>query len=159
MIPGKILAFLEDRGMVAVSGTRDANLVPHFHSVSGWVVEADEKTICCSIPDAYTRDLLSSLEDNGQFALTVEEIGSHETYQFKGNYVDSRPTNDVDIDAFERIKERFVSTVTPLFKIPEDVCRRYIALPTIVIRFAVCEIFLQTPGPGAGDRLVPPEES
>ena len=89
MIPGKILAFLEDKGTVAVSGTRDRNLVPHIHYVSGWSVEPDRRTIRCSIAEAYKDHLISSLEDNGQFALTVEQIGSHETYQFKGDYISS----------------------------------------------------------------------
>ncbi len=36
MIPGMILKFLQDRGAIAVSGTREANRVPHVHHVSGW---------------------------------------------------------------------------------------------------------------------------
>ena len=157
MIPGNILTFLEDRGTVAVSGTRNAEHIPQFHYVSGWVVEPDEQTMRCSIPEAYTDDLISSLENNGQYALTIEQIGPHETYQFKGKYVDALPPNDADIDAFERIRERFVKNVSPLFGFPEEVCRAYIAPPGIIVRFVVHEIFLQTPGPGAGHRLVPPE--
>ncbi len=158
MIPDTIMQFLADGATVAVSGTRNANFIPHIHSVSGWCVEPDRQTICCSIPEAYTRDLISSLEDNGQFALTIEQIGSHETYQFKGDYVDSRPPHEADIAVFERIRERFVNVVKPLFGFPEDMCRRYISPPSIVIRFTVREIYLQTPGPAAGQRLVPPEE-
>ena len=93
MIPGKILNFLENLGTIAVSGTRDANLRPHVHYVSGWDVEPDKQTIRCSIHQAYSDQLISSLEDNGQFALTVEQIGSHETYQFKGSYVGSDQPN------------------------------------------------------------------
>ena len=89
MIPGKTLAFLENEGTVAVSGTRDANLMPHIHYVSGWEVESDKRTIRCSINQAYADNLIPSLEDNGQFSLTVSQVGSHETYQFKGNYVGS----------------------------------------------------------------------
>src|SRR2546426_326341 len=103
MIPGKILAFLADGGTVAVSGTRDANLIPAIHYVSGWDVEPDNRTIRCSIPQAFT-NLISSLEDNGQFSLTIEQIGSHETYQLKGDYVGSTLPNEADIIAFELIR-------------------------------------------------------
>ena len=48
MMPGKILRFLEDQGTIAISGTRDANLIPHVHPVSGWEVELDKGTIRCS---------------------------------------------------------------------------------------------------------------
>jgi hypothetical protein len=158
MIPGKILAFLEDKGTVAVGGTRDQHLIPHIHQVSGWSVEPDKRTIRCSIAEAYKDQLISSLEDNGQFALTIEQIGSHETYQFKGDYVDSGLPTDTDIANHERITTRFAKVVSQIFGFPENICRAYILRPSIVVRFTVREIFLQTPGPGAGERLFPPEE-
>jgi hypothetical protein len=158
MIPGKILRFLEDRGTVAVSGTRDADLIPHIHYVSGWEVEADQQTIRCSIDEAFTDNLISSLEDNGQFSFTVEQIGSHETYQFKGDYVGSTSPNSQDFAAHEQIKNRFAKAVSQTFGLPEDLCLAYIPRPSLVVRFRVRKIFLQTPGPGAGHRLFPSEE-
>jgi hypothetical protein len=158
MIPGKILTFLQDRGNVAVSGTRDANRIPQIQYVSGWQVGSDKRTIRCSIHEVYADSLLSSLEDNGQFAMTVEQIGTHETYQFKGDYVGSTQPDDADLAAHERIKKRFAKAFNQVLGIPEDVCQAYIPRPSLVIRFTVREIFLQTPGPGAGRRLFPPEE-
>ena len=158
MIPGKILEFLEDEGTVAISGTRDADFIPHIHYVSGWSVELDKRTIRCSVSEAYIAPLIPSLEDNGQFSLTVEKIGSHETYQFKGDYVGSTQPDDADIAAHYRIRDRFAKVVSRIFGYPEDMCRAYIPRPSIVIRFTVREIFLQTPGPRAGQRLVPVEE-
>jgi hypothetical protein len=38
-----------------------------------------------------------------------------------------------------------------------ELLRRYIPPPELVVRLRIREIFLQTPGPGAGRRLVPPE--
>ncbi|MCI0621213.1 MAG: hypothetical protein L0387_06020 [Acidobacteria bacterium] len=158
MIPGKILTFLENDGTIAVSGTRDANLIPHIHYVSGWEVEPDKRTIRCSINRAYEDHLISSLEDNGRFSLTVEQIGSHETYQFKGNYVGSSQPTSADLAAHQRMRNRFAKAVNQLFGVPEDKCRAYIARPSLVVRFTVHEIFLQTPGPGAGHRVFPAEE-
>jgi uncharacterized protein len=158
MMPGKILRFLEDQGTIAISGTRDANLIPHVHPVSGWEVEPDKGTIRCSINQAYLDNLISSLQDNGQFSLTVEQIGSHETYQFKGNYVGSTQPANADLAAHQRMTDRFAKAVNQLFGVPEDTCRAYIPRPNLVVRFTVREIFLQTPGPGAGHRVFPPEE-
>src|SRR5262245_38951294 len=159
MIPGMILKFLQDRGTIAVSGTRDANLAPHIHYVSGWDVEPDQETIRCSINRAYLDHLFASLEDNGQFSLTVEQIGSHETYQFKGNYAGSAELNDADRAAHRRVADRFAKAVSSLFGYSEDDCRAYISLPSVVVRFKVREIFLQTPGPGAGHQVFPPPEA
>jgi|RhiMetdeSRZDD1v2_1073273.scaffolds.fasta_scaffold122184_3 hypothetical protein len=158
MIPGKILAFLEDEGTIGVSGTRDANLIPDIHYVSGWSVEPDQRTIRCSIAEGHTTHLLSSLEDNRRFSLTVEKIGSHETYQFKGEFVHDAQPSDADLAAHKRVRDRFAKVVSRLFGFPEDLCRAYIPRPGLVICFTVREIFLQTPGPGAGRRLYPPEE-
>jgi hypothetical protein len=157
MIPGIILKFLQDRGTFAVSGTRDANRVPHVHYVSGWDVEPDQQTIRCSINRVYLDHLFSSLENNGQFSLTVEQIGTHETYQFKGNYAGSAEPNDSDFAAHWRITERFAKAVSRLFGHPEEACRACISPPSVIVRFAIREIFLQTPGPGAGHRVFPPE--
>jgi len=157
MIPGMILKFLQDRGAIAVSGTRDANRVPHVHYVSGWDVEPDQQTVRCSINRANLDHLFSSLEDNGQFSLTVEQIGTHETYQFKGKYAGSAEPNDADLAAHQRMTERFAQSVSLLFGYSEEDCRAFISPPTVVVRFTVREIFLQTPGPGAGHRVFPPE--
>jgi hypothetical protein len=157
MIPGMILNFLQDRGAIAVSGTRDAHRVPHAHYVSGWEVEPDQQTIRCSINRVYLDDLFSSLEDNRQFSLTVEQIGTHETYQFKGNYAGQADPNDADFAAHQRITERFAKAVSALFGLSERDCRAFISSPSVIVRFTVREIFLQTPGPGAGRRVSPPE--
>jgi hypothetical protein len=157
MIPGMILKFLQDRGAIAVGGTRDGSRVPHVHYVSGWNVETDQQTIRCSINRAYLDHLFSSLEDNSQFCLTVEQIGTHETYQFKGNYAGSAEPNDADWVAHRRITERFAGAVSGLFGHSEEDCRAYISPPSVVVRFTVREIFVQTPGPGAGHRVFPPE--
>jgi hypothetical protein len=145
MIPGKIMKFLEEDATVAAGGTRSKHLIPHIHRVSGWSVGPDRQTISCSIPEEFTHDLLSSLADNGQFALTVEQIGTHETYQFKGEYVGSRPPDEADV-------------VSSFYPYSEEQSRAYVMNPGIVISFKVREIFIQTPGPRAGHRLVPPEE-
>ncbi len=157
MIPGIILEFL-NRASVAMASTRDSSRVPHLHHVSAWEVSQDAMEITCFIPSKFNGNLLSSLEDNGQFTLTVEQIGPHETYQFKGDYIDSRPFDETDQSIYEDCRERFVSACLPRFGISEDVLRRYISKPGIAVRFKVRELFVQTPGPSAGKRLVPPEE-
>ena len=156
-IPGIILEFL-NRATVAAVGTRDRDRVPHVHKVSGWRVEPDQEMIACSIPAAFTRHLMESLEDNGQCALTVEEIGPHETYQFKGVFVDAQPCTAADRKAADRVRERFARVVPPLLGVSEAASRAFGMDPDVTVRFRVQEIYVQTPGPGAGRRMVPREE-
>jgi hypothetical protein len=158
-IPGVLLDFLE-RASLAFAGTRTADLVPHLHRVNGWRVGPDRRTITFLVREGYSPHLLESLEDNGEIALTVEEIGPHETYQFKGRFLDAgSPDDDEDRHAFERARDRYVGAVSRLFGFPEEKVRRHFRRPEIAVRFEVREIFVQTPGPGAGKRLVPPESA
>ena len=156
VIPGMITEFL-DRATVGIAGTRDKNKVPHVHRTSGWRLSQDRRTMAFLVSGVFTDHLVSSLEDNGHIALTVLEAGTHETYQFKGRYLASRPCSDDDMHLFRQIRDRFTRVVSTRFGVPEAVCRRFVAQPELTISFEVHEIYLQTPGPGAGRRLTPPE--
>src|SRR3989304_8503573 len=140
MIPEVIVLFL-DRAIVAIGGTRDKSLVPHVHRVSGWRCSPDRKTISCLIPEEFSRHLVSSSEDNGQFALTVCEVPSHETYQFKGDYVSSRPSNEADVTDFERCRRRFAERMASLFGFPEEACRAFVPDPSLPGTFQARGVF------------------
>jgi hypothetical protein len=157
-IPGVILDFL-DRATVAVAGTRDAKLFPRVHRASGWRVDSDRRTMSCFFSDYFAKRVLSCVEDNGHFTLTIEEIGPHETYQFKGRYLDSSPCGQEELFTSERIRDRFTRVVSGMYGLSEEACRAYVLKPTLSVRFEVQEIYLQTPGPGAGRRLVPPPDT
>ena len=159
MIPGKIVRFLEESANVAFAGTRDWNLVPHGHRVSGWDVSPDGRTLTAILSAPITGGLLESLQDNGQFAFTVEEFPSHETYQFKGRYLRHRPTQPEDFVCVDRIRDRFVKGLRRAYAdAPEDMLMAFFNRPGLAVEFEVREIYLQTPGPGAGTQLVPPVE-
>jgi hypothetical protein len=160
MIPGKIVRFLEQYANLGFAGTRDRNLVPHGHRVSGWHVSADGRTLTALVAEQFTGHLIESLEDNGELALTIEEFPSHETYQFKGRYRSHRPLRDEDYAMVGRVRERFLKSVRHLdTDAPEHLLRAFILKPALAVDFDVREIFVQTPGPGAGTRLVPPADS
>src|SRR5689334_23138405 len=114
IIPGRILRFLE-RANVAFAGTRNGELVPYGHRVSGWLVDAGGRMLTALVPGSFTANLVESLQDNGELALTVEEFPSHETYQFKGRYVRHRAVQEEDLEAAERIRQRFSKGVGRVF--------------------------------------------
>jgi hypothetical protein len=160
MIPGKIVRFLQQYANLAFAGTRDRNLVPHGHRVSGWRVDTDGRTMTAIVSELFEPHLIESLEDNGAIALTVEEFPSHETYQFKGRYLRHRPLRAEDVEIVDQIRARFVKNVRPLYSdAPAGSFKAYVLRPGIAVEFEVQEVYLQTPGPGAGTRLVPPPEA
>ena len=144
---------------MAFVGVRDRDLVPFGHRVSGWQVGADQRTMTILVPDEFLEKLLESLKENGELAITVEEFPSHETYQFKGRYLRHRGVQEDDGEVVERVRRRFVKSLKPMYAdAPEDILKSFISPPSLAIEFEVLEIYLQTPGPGAGIRLVPPME-
>lgn len=159
-IPSVLVQFLELRGSVGMAATRDRALRPLVHGLSGWAVADQGRELVCLVSRGFTEGLLASLEENGQFAVAVEHIGPHETYQFKGSYAGSRPVTPEDHALWERTRARFSSSIKaidPNLGLTEAWLRDYIPPPEIAVRMRVREIFVQTPGPGAGKRLVPPE--
>jgi hypothetical protein len=159
IVPGRLVRFLDQHANLAFAGTRDHDRVPRGHCESGWRLGADGQTLTAIVATGFTAHLLESVQENGQFALTVEEYPSHETYQFKGRYLRHRAVEQEDVDAVERIRERFVRNVIPLYPgAPAQPLRSFIMAPELAVEFDVHEIYLQTPGPGAGARLVPPAE-
>lgn len=160
VIPGVLRTFLEDRGTVGIACTRSAALKPRVHYLSAWHVADEGRELVCLVQRGFTTGLLENLRDNGRFSATIEQIGPHETYQFKGTCIGSRPAGPGDLECWERARERFavaVKAVDPRLGLTHEQKRDYIAPPEVAIRMRVDEIFLQTPGPGAGRRLFPAE--
>lgn len=160
MIPNRIVRFLEHDANLAFAGTRDRHLVPRGHRVSAWQVGNDRRRLTAFVAETFIDGLLEALEDNGQLALTVEEFPSHETYQFKGRFLRHRPIVDDDLKIVERVRERFVKRMKSLNSdAPPSVLSDYILKPLVAIEFEVQDIFVQTPGPGAGKRVDPEGET
>jgi hypothetical protein len=162
MIPGKIVRFLEHHANQGLAGTRDSNLVPCGYRVSAWRLGPDGRTLTALIPEPLSDRLIESLLDNGQFAMTVEEHPTHETYQLKGRYLRHRPVEAGDLELVTELRERFARTIR--WDIPEGLSIAYILSiavppPVLAVDVDVHEVYVQTPGPGAGARVFPPPDT
>jgi hypothetical protein len=161
MIPKNIIRFLEERANAGFAGTRDAERFPRGHRVPGWLVDADGRVVTALFPESSLPHLTDALLDNGQIALTFEEVGTHETYQLKGRYVAHRPVGPREIDVARRSRDRFIKSLHALYPY-EGVSTRLgasIPPPHVAVDVEIQEVFLQTPGPGAGTRLAPPPDA
>lgn len=170
MIPEEIGTFLE-HASVGFAATRDAALTPQVHLVLGWTVGDGRQTITCLFPKSHSKVLVPSLENNGQFALTVlgstagpkasrppkPDVDFHECYQFKGTYLASRPADETDGVVVDRTEKRFHQLLGPLMGLSEEVCAARFGKPVLAMTFKVDAIFDQTPGPGAGRKIAPEE--
>jgi hypothetical protein len=159
VIPGKLVRFLEQYANVACAGIRDRDLVPFGYRVCGWHVGADQRTVTIFFPEEFRERLVDALVQNRELAVTVEEFPSHETYQFKGQYRGHRDAQHEDGEIVDRVRRRFAKSLTPMYPdAPIEVLNAFVSPAAVAVEFEVQEIYLQTPGPGAGTRLIPPAE-
>jgi hypothetical protein len=158
MIPPKIARFLEERANIGFAGTRDDNLVPRGHRLSGWHVDSAGRTLTVSVSPAWSARLIEALTENGRIAVTLEEAGTHETYQIKGRYLSHRPVQPADIETASRSRDRFAKGIYSVY--PDEsltvLLKASIPTPSLAVEIEIDEMFVQTPGPDAGRRIVPP---
>lgn len=154
MIPDRVLEVLHGPAMMFV-GTRDAGLRPAHTAAVGAVAHDDRRTVTFFVPESRSAKLLGNLTDNGRVALDFGWM-SHEAYQLKGTYFSSRPTTGEDIARQEAYRKKLVAAVRQVY--PEEIARSlalgYQYKPGVAVTFRVDEVYLQTPGPGAGSRIV-----
>lgn len=153
MIPERVLEVLHGPAVMLV-GSRDADLRPAHTSAVGAFADEDRRTVTFFVPASGSARLLSDLQDNGRVAFAFGWT-SHEAYQMKGTYLSSRPTTEADVARQEAYRRHLLAAARQAY--PEEIARPF-ALgtayhPGIAITFRVEEVFLQTPGPGAGTRL------
>jgi hypothetical protein len=162
MIPGRILRFLHEQSNMAFGGIRDRNLRPSGCRVSAWQMAPDGRTLTALVPlpGQFRERFLEALRDNGQFAMTVEEHPTHETYQLKGTYLGHRDAGPGDMPLVQRHRERLARAMRAEMPPGTDltvVLLMMLPTPDVAVDIDVKEVYLQTPGPGAGSRLYPPD--
>jgi hypothetical protein len=138
---GSVLAFM---------GTRDARLRPAVTWAFGVRVSGANDEITAFVPDVEIDLTRSNLCQISLVALTVVHPISHECYQFKGKLTHIRPTTEEERAVQEILRSKLKALLT-MFR-PELVSGWVIA-PSTAITFKVEQAFVQTPGPGAGQKL------
>jgi hypothetical protein len=154
MIPDRVVEVLHGPAWIQI-GSRDATLRPAHTAAVGAMVHDDRWTVTVFIPAARAERVLRDLRENGRIALGVA-LASHEAYQLKGTYASSRPTDDADRARQETHRAAWLAAALEA-GYPDAIARPLTLgaayTPGVAITFRADEVFLQTPGPGAGTRL------
>jgi hypothetical protein len=154
MIPDRVIELITGPSYVQI-GTRDENLRPAHTVAVGAMVHEDRRTVTVLVPTARAARILPHLEANGRVALGIAQA-SHEAYQLKGSYLATRPTNADDLARQEAYRKTLLADARRA-GFPEQIAwaltQGFAYTPSIAITFRTDEVFIQTPGPGAGSRL------
>jgi Pyridoxamine 5'-phosphate oxidase len=154
MIPDRVVELLREPAFMHV-GTRDAEFRPTHAFPLGALVGDDRETVTFFITEGRSKRILSDLENNGRVAFAASLL-SHEAYQLKGVFFSWRPASADDIAFQEAHRAKLCAALCHWF--PEEMAKAFIlglaCRPSVAITFRVEEVFLQTPGPGAGNKMV-----
>lgn len=141
---------LEGLNVIAV-GTRGAALVPSCVHAVGIAFDGPGR-MTVFIPEAAGAESLENIAENGAVAVVFEKPMTHRTVQVKGRCVAMRPAGETDRPAVDGWAERFAEDVIAVGA-PIPHARRLRRWPSRAVTLEVTDVFEQTPGPHAGERL------
>jgi len=154
MIPDRVIEVLQGPAYLQI-GTRDDALRPTHTFAVGAVVHEDRETVTVFVPTARARRVLADLESNGRVALGMS-LASHESYQLKGTYLSTRSTDATDLARQETYRNALLADAVRV-GYPDEIARPLTqglaCTPGTAITFRAEQVFLQTPGPDAGNPL------
>ena len=146
------LAEFIESGVSMLVGTRDAALRPDVLRAVGALVGKDRESLTVFLNEQVAERAVANLRDNGKIALTCARPYDHRGIQVKGTMISLREGVEADRVQQERYLAGFVEHLY-IVGLPRAVIRQLRIYPSVAVTFAAEDVFVQTPGPGAGRRL------
>jgi hypothetical protein len=147
----ELVGFLR-QGLAVIVATRDEELRPEI--ARGWapVVDDERRAVTLCVCEAAGSRVRANLEANGAIAVTCSRPSTYRTVQLKGLAVDAGAPTEEHVRMVRRHLELFVEEVERLGVRPEG-ARTFLSGELLSVTFDVREVYDQTPGPKAGERL------
>jgi predicted pyridoxine 5'-phosphate oxidase superfamily flavin-nucleotide-binding protein len=149
--PDHLVDFLES-GVSILLATADAEGVPEAIRACGVKVDPQATTLSVFVPSATAALTLSNLAVNPLVALNFTRVTDDSGVQVKGRL---RGQREARADERGLVDCYLAAFTDQLFQVgmPRAVGRRMLGWPAVVLEVNVGDVFVQTPGPGAGRRL------
>lgn len=150
-LPEELVDFVES-GVSVLVGTRDGALEPETQRAVGAAVSRDRTTIQILLPELTGRRTLANLAAGSPMAVTFSRIVDHRTVQVKGACAGVRAATAQEVEAAQRYVAAFTEALY-FIGMSRATARRLRIEPLWVVEVMVGELFEQTPGPSAGEKL------
>ncbi|HEX5658321.1 MAG TPA: pyridoxamine 5'-phosphate oxidase family protein [Polyangiales bacterium] len=140
------------QGVSLLVGTCDASQAPHAMRAVGIRIHDDRRHATVYLPEVTSRHTVTDVAVNPRVAVLVSQPTDHRSFQMKGSVTKVSPAGEPDralIEAYLGQFGRQLETVG----MPFDVVSLLSRWPAIALELQLEELYLQTPGPGAGQRL------
>lgn len=151
LIPDELAAFLES-GLAMVVGTRDAALRPDGAAALAVRVHPDRAHLTLFVSDASAARLSRSLAESPRIAVVLDLPSTHRACQVKGTVVSVRPATEAERPEMDRQRDALNLDLESI-GVPSAMFAQWRVWPAVALEIRVQELYEQTPGPGAGDRL------
>jgi hypothetical protein len=151
MIPEKLVEFIHGPRLLFV-GSRNAKLRPTASWAFGALADGDKGAVTVFVPEIAGAPTFENFAENGRVSVTIADAPTHETYQFKGQLSEIRPCSEADYTVQEIYISKLNSYLEP-FGYGNWIWNGFVVKPAKAVTFAVEDIFVQTPGPGAGEKI------
>jgi hypothetical protein len=150
-----VLALLAGPVAISVAG-RNAELRPSVAHAYGCRAVEDGKLLRLFVLREETRQLLADITANGEVATVYSDVRSFRSVQIKGHGARIVPSDAADV-ARRAAHYRITAEELVALGYPSALAHGYFSVPAradfVTIEFAPRDVFRQTPGPGAGDKL------
>ena len=151
MIPERTHEALKNGGIGHI-GSANADLKTTHTETFGASLDNENNTVTCFVLSLFAEPILKNLREKGRVSFFFG-LPSHEAYQFKGQFLETREITEEELANTEKVlsvtKNMFDSVGIPR----EAVERMFGTLPNLGITFRVEKVFIQTPGPEAGQEI------
>jgi hypothetical protein len=147
----ELAAFLSSGVAISIA-TRDGDLNPNGTRVWAAVADEDRRLVTAYLYAKTSDTILRDLEAHPLVALGFDRPSDSRACQLKGKFLGSARCRAADRAEIDR---QFAGFLADLEKIgfPRPAFAGWKTWPAVAVRFAVTDVFVQTPGPGAGERL------
>jgi len=149
----ELLDLLEGGVDISVA-TCDAQLRPEAVRGVGAVVSRDRTRVTVFVPVATSRRTVENLAHRRELAVGFVRTIDHLAIQLKGPCPEVRLATDAERSTCERYLGAYVEALH-MIGLPRNMTRRLTVWPAYALALEVRDVFTQTPGPGAGNRLEP----
>ena len=137
-------------GLILGAASRDDRLVPDVVRPGGVRVEEGGGEVTVFVPTASTGTMLQNLQSSRRLALVATNPQDNRSVQLKGAVQEVRPAREDERALVDQYRARLARMLEPL-GVPRLHVLRMQVWPAMAVRFRLETIFLQTPGPAAGE--------
>ena len=133
-------------------GTRDESLMPECTRAWGIRVGRDRRSVTIFLTEVISKTTLQNLRENGLVAISCTRPTDHVACQLKGRVRVIRPADHRDQQTSKNWHREFVGELVAI-GVPAHLAEAWITEPALAVDIDVTDVFHQTPGPGAGEKV------